>query len=134
MAEVRVAELVAALSLATDLGMGQPMEHSLRACLLAVRLGERLGLSEEELAEVYYVALLQRVGCTADAHELAAWFPDELTAHARVFTLDFGRGSDVALDVLRNAGRGLPPVAPRVTASGGGASGRRDYRRGRSRC
>jgi hypothetical protein len=39
---MRLAELVAALSLATDLGMGQPMEHELRACLLAVRLGEAL--------------------------------------------------------------------------------------------
>jgi HD-GYP domain-containing protein (c-di-GMP phosphodiesterase class II) len=107
-ADVRLAELVAALSLATDLGMGQPMEHALRACLLSLRLGEHLGLSEDELVEVYYVALLQRIGCTADAHELASWFPDELAAHAKVFTLDLGSPSAVGVDVLRNAGRGLP--------------------------
>ncbi len=45
---VRLAELVATLSLGTDLGFGQPMEHVLRQCLIALRLGERLGLSEAE--------------------------------------------------------------------------------------
>lgn len=48
----RLAELIAALSLATDLGMGQPMGHALRTCLLAQGLGRELGLKEEELAEV----------------------------------------------------------------------------------
>ena len=38
---VRLAELVATLSLGTDLGLGQPMEHVLRQCLIALRLGER---------------------------------------------------------------------------------------------
>ena len=39
---IRLAELVALLSLGTDLGLGQPMEHMIRACLIALRLGERL--------------------------------------------------------------------------------------------
>jgi hypothetical protein len=43
--EVRLAELVAALSLGIDLGFAQPMEHVLRQCLIALRLGERLGAS-----------------------------------------------------------------------------------------
>ncbi|HEY7985135.1 MAG TPA: hypothetical protein VID73_13245, partial [Ktedonobacterales bacterium] len=47
-APLRLAELVAALSLATDLGTGQLMEHALRVCLLAVELGGELGLSEQE--------------------------------------------------------------------------------------
>src|SRR5689334_592639 len=69
---LRLAEMIAALSLATDLGMGQPMEQALRTSVLAVRLGERLGLGRDQLAEVYYVALLRFIGCTADAHEAAA--------------------------------------------------------------
>ena len=35
-APVRLAELVAALSLGVDLGFGQPMEHVLRQTLMAV--------------------------------------------------------------------------------------------------
>jgi hypothetical protein len=36
-AAVRLADLVAALSLGVDLGFGQPMEHVLRQCLIALR-------------------------------------------------------------------------------------------------
>ncbi len=58
---VRLAELMAALSLATDLGMGQPMEFALSSCILAVRLAEKCGYSEEALREVYYQALLRYI-------------------------------------------------------------------------
>ena len=49
---VRLAELVAALSLGIDLGFGQPMEHVLRQCLIALRLAERVGLDEETRARL----------------------------------------------------------------------------------
>ena len=39
---IRLAELMAALSIATDFGMGQPLEFALQACVVAVRLGEHL--------------------------------------------------------------------------------------------
>jgi hypothetical protein len=55
-AQVRLAELVAALSLGIDLGFGQPMEHVLRQCLIALRLAEGIGLDEEQRAVVYYTA------------------------------------------------------------------------------
>ncbi len=42
---LRLAELTASLSLATDLGTGQPMEYVLNTCLLSVELGKDLGLS-----------------------------------------------------------------------------------------
>lgn len=73
-----MAELVAALTLGVDLGFGQPMEHVLRQCLIAVRLGERMGLDEEERSAVYYTALLVNVGCHSDAHEQAKWFGDDI--------------------------------------------------------
>jgi hypothetical protein len=47
---IRLAEVVAALSLGIDLGFGQPMEHVLRQCLIALRLGELLGLDERGTA------------------------------------------------------------------------------------
>ena len=43
--QVRLAELVAALSLGIDLGFGQPMEHVLRQCLIALRLADELVLT-----------------------------------------------------------------------------------------
>ena len=58
--------------------MGQPMEHVLRQCLIALRLAERLGLDEAERAVVYYVALIAWVGCHIDAYEQAKWFGDDM--------------------------------------------------------
>ena len=77
---MRLAELVAVLSLGTDLGLGQPMEHVLRQCLLALRMAERLDLAEDERSVLYYTALLAYVGCHVDAHEQAKWLGDDLVA------------------------------------------------------
>src|SRR5579885_3156868 len=55
---VRRAEIVAAFSLATDLGLGQPMEHVLRSWIIATRLGEHLGVEADQRANLYYVATL----------------------------------------------------------------------------
>src|SRR5882724_7775865 len=76
---VRLAELVASLSLGVDLGFGQPMEHVLRQCLIALRLASQAGLGEQDRMAVYYTALLVNVGCHADAHEQAKWFGDDIT-------------------------------------------------------
>jgi hypothetical protein len=38
---VRAAEVIGALCLATDLGMGFPFEHGLHSTLIAIRLAER---------------------------------------------------------------------------------------------
>jgi len=75
---VRLAELVAALSLGVDLGFGQPMEHVLRQCLIGLGLAERLGLDDDARAAVYYTALLVNVGCHSDAYEQAKWFGDDI--------------------------------------------------------
>ena len=77
-AHIRLAELVAALSLGVDLGFGQPMEHVLRQCLIALRLAERIGLEDSERAVVYYTSLLVNVACHSDAHEQAKWFGDDI--------------------------------------------------------
>ena len=65
---IRAAEVVGALSLATDLRTGQPLEHALRTAVLAVQLGELAGASAQELVDAYYVALLHSSGCTSDGH------------------------------------------------------------------
>ena len=86
--EVRLAELMAGLSLVVDLGLGQPVEHVLRQTLIALRLGDSLGLSEDDRAALYYVALLAWVGCFSDSHELATWFGDDLAWRAASYEID----------------------------------------------
>lgn len=64
---------MAALSLATDLGLGQPLRRQLVVCLAALELAERLGCSDIERSEAYYVALVTHVGCTGAASHFASW-------------------------------------------------------------
>ncbi|MGH2450073.1 MAG: HD-GYP domain-containing protein, partial [Candidatus Limnocylindria bacterium] len=89
-AEVRLAELLAALSLAFDLGLGRPLEHTLRATYLAGRLSQRLGLSEDERGDVFYASVLQNVGCIAYTPELVRTFvaDDIVAAAASPFLVD----------------------------------------------
>jgi HD-GYP domain-containing protein (c-di-GMP phosphodiesterase class II) len=107
--EVRLAELVAALSLGIDLGFGQPMEHVLRQCLIALRLAERLGLDDEARAVVYYTALLINVGCHTDAHEQAKWFGDDIALKSAKYDHEF-RSMRAAAAGLRRLGAGRPPL------------------------
>jgi HD-GYP domain-containing protein (c-di-GMP phosphodiesterase class II) len=85
---VRLAELMAALSLATDLGMGQPMEFALSSCILGVRLAEKCGYSDEALREVYYQALLRYIGCNAETDWLASIVGDEQGLRAEFARID----------------------------------------------
>ncbi len=105
----RLAELVAALSLGVDLGFGQPMEHVLRQCLIALRLADRAELAAPDRMAVYYTALLVNVGCHADAHEQAKWFGDDITLKSGKYVHELGsvRG---ALATMRLVGAGNPPL------------------------
>src|SRR2546426_2577686 len=106
---VRLAELVAALSLGIDLGFGQPMEHVLRQCLIALRLAERIGVDDAGRAAVYYTALLVNVGCHTDAHEQAKWFGDDIALKSGKYDHEF-RSVRAAAAAVRLIGSGNPPL------------------------
>lgn len=108
-APVRLAELVASLSLGIDLGFGQPMEHVLRQCLIALRLGEQLGLDEAERATIYYTSLLVNVGCHSDAHEQARWFGDDIALKASKYELEPFSAAEV-VGMVRRIGAGTTPL------------------------
>ena len=116
--QVRLAEVVASLSLATDLAGGLPLEHGLRRSLLAVWLGEDLGLSADELSDVYYVALLGTVGCSVEGTLLAKVSRDELAVLGDSAGVDPANTRDVIAWVLRNFGADEPPLRRiRIVAS-----------------
>ena len=106
---VRLAELVAALSLATDLGLGLPQEHVLRQTVIARRLAAAAGLPRDQQAAVFYVSLLAWVGCVSDSHELATWFGDDQRLRADSYKLD-KRGLPQLRFMLGHVGEGLGPV------------------------
>ena len=98
----RLAEIVAALSLAADVGFSQPLEDGLKVCLLALGIGERMGLTEDELQRTFYLALARHIGCTANADELAGVAGDEIALRSRGPRLDLADRRSMLPQVLQH--------------------------------
>ena len=98
---------MAAMSLATDIGLGVPLESGLTICLLALRIGERMGLDDGALGRVYHLALLRHIGCTVRSEEMVGLMGDELVASPRLAPLDMANLREflpVALAMPRRPG------------------------------
>jgi hypothetical protein len=102
-------DLVGAFSLATDLGLGQPMDHVLRSWRIAAALGERVGVGLDGRAALYYVVTLAWVGCVADTPEVAALFGDDIAFRADSYQVDFA-GLPMLGFMLRHVGAGSPAL------------------------
>lgn len=99
------AELLAALSVAIDLGLGQPAEHMLKSALIATRLADRLGLARPQRDAVYYTTLIMWIGCHADSHEFARWFGDDIAVRHDSYFVDW-TGMPYQRFILGNIKRG----------------------------
>lgn len=106
----RRAELLASLSVAIDLGLGQPAEHMLRSAVIASRLAARMGLSDEQRATVYYATLVMWIGCHADSPEYARWFGDDIAVRRDAYLVDWS-GFGYLRFLVGNVARGEPALA-----------------------
>lgn len=94
--------------------MGQPLEFALSACVLAMRLGEALGYSEDALREIYYQSLLRYIGCNVDTQLLAALVGDEFAFRADFALIDNGSAAEsirLMLRYIHQANAGINPLA-----------------------
>ena len=106
---LRLAELLASVSLATDLGTGQPLGHALRTCAIATRLAEAMGCRPDEVRTVHQFALLRFLGCTSDAAETAAMFGgDDLAINAAMAPVIMGSGREMMGRFVRSVAPGQP--------------------------
>lgn len=99
-------ELLAAFSVTTDLGMGQPPETALRSSLLASWLARAMDLPDEDVRNACLGTLLRHVGCTATASVEARWYGgDELISRRAAQPTDFGSHREM-LRLTLGMGRG----------------------------
>lgn len=120
---VRLNEVLVAISMATDLGLGQPSEHMVRSARLSMRLGARLGLDRPQLAVLYDVSLLTYVGCPVYGNEAALVFGDDIDFRSGSYDVDL-RMREGMRYTLGHAGKGAPLVsrwqqAARLMTTGG---------------
>jgi DNA-binding CsgD family transcriptional regulator len=101
---VHTAEVIAALCLATDLSIGLPFEHGLRSTLVAMRLGQHLGIDVETASQTYYACLLFYAGCTADAELSAELFPDPAALITHFAPVMFGSQLETIGGIMRALG------------------------------
>jgi HD-GYP domain-containing protein (c-di-GMP phosphodiesterase class II) len=110
----RRVELLASLSIAIDLGLGQPAEHMLRAALIGTRIADLLRLSNDERDAIFYTTLIMWIGCHADSHEHARWFGDDVAVRRDSYLVDWS-GLPYLRFLMGNVARG-DPLINRLTA------------------
>jgi HD-GYP domain-containing protein (c-di-GMP phosphodiesterase class II) len=115
---IRLADLLAALSVVTDLGVGRPPQSAMHACLLATGLAEHMGLEPPQISDVYYATLLRYIGCTAFAHEEAVIAGgDEIDARVESTRMDTGNPREVLSFHLLHVARHSGPVRRTAVAA-----------------
>jgi len=109
--EVRLSEILAALSHAFDITEGQPRGHSERSCLIGMRLAENLGLDESQRSALFYALLLKDAGCSSNAAKVAALYGNDDAAVKRDRkTTDHLRRNESLRSLIRNTAPGGSPL------------------------
>jgi putative nucleotidyltransferase with HDIG domain len=107
--DIRLSEIVAALSHALDVTEGQPMGHAERSCLIGLRLADATGLDPELRSSLFYALLLKDAGCSTTSAMTAEVFgSDELRVKREGRLVDPKRPAQS----LRYLNRTIAPGAP----------------------
>ena len=110
--EVRLSEIISALSFALDVTEGQPAGHAARSCAIGMRIAAVAGVPDTELSALYYGLLLKDAGCSANAAAVCSLFGSDDRAYKESW-----KGAD--RDTLRAKAtatfRGTLPDAPLLT-------------------
>ena len=104
-----LAELVSTLSVASDLGMGRPVERVLRQTVIAMRLADLAGVDPPVRAATYYTSLLTWVGCATDTSDLTLLFGEEEGLFADTHDGDLTPLA-MGMFMVRHLGRGGPAL------------------------
>ena len=129
MGEIRLSEVISALSHALDLTEGRPMGHAVRTCAIGMRLGEAIGLDAATRSALFYALLLKDAGCSSNAARLSALFgTDDRAFKAEHKLVDTDDRAEAMRHLLRHTRPGGSPLARArqlVTLAREGAGGTR---------
>lgn len=107
---LRLADLLAGLSMVADMGYGLPIGTSIRSCLIGVGLARRLGTPEPDAAASFYTSLLLHLGCVSFSHEMTEAFGDDVRANRAGARTNFADPKDVITTLIPHTVRGTPPL------------------------
>jgi HD-GYP domain-containing protein (c-di-GMP phosphodiesterase class II) len=125
--DIRLSEVISALSYALDLTEGQPAGHSVRTCLIGMRIGREIGLDADARSSLFYALLLKDAGCSSNAAATCAFFgADDQTVKQTWKTTDWASRWNSFTHVVRNVRPGgslLAKVKQVAGFAGAGAVG-----------
>jgi response regulator RpfG family c-di-GMP phosphodiesterase len=112
MQDLRLSELIGALSFALDITEGQPAGHAARSSVIGTRLAAHLGLSEEERYSLLYAVLLKDCGCSSIGSQVAELYGhDDQAVKSTLRAIDHRKPIAVLGHAIRNTEPGGGPVA-----------------------
>jgi HD-GYP domain-containing protein (c-di-GMP phosphodiesterase class II) len=109
---VALSEVLGALSYALDITEGEPPGHAVRTTAIGMRLGEQIGLGDEDRSALFYALLLKDAGCSSNAARLSSLFAadDHATKRAMKVT-DWSRPGALARYTWQSVAPGGSPLA-----------------------
>jgi len=118
--EIRLSEVLSALSYALDITEGQPEGHAIRNCMIGMTLADQMDLTSEQRSALFYALLMKDLGCSSNAAKVTSLFgTDDQRAKFVLKTIDWSNLVQAALYVFRTAsGNTLVDRAKRVLSIG----------------
>jgi putative nucleotidyltransferase with HDIG domain len=105
LAGVSLSEVLAAMSSALDMTEGQEPGHTVRTCIIGMRLAEELDLSAFDRVALYGALLLKDAGCSGNSHRVAEILSAESTpSKARSAITGLQRNTQTAIASAKVAG------------------------------
>ena len=114
--QLRLSDVISALTYALDITEGQPPGHALRSCLIGMRIAEGLELDDEARSSLFYALLLKDAGCSSNAAKICKLFRgDDLRLKRGVKTVDWSSFSENLIWAVRNVAPEGSPLARAAT-------------------
>lgn len=107
--DIRLSEVLSALTYALDLTEDQPEGHAIRNCMIGMALADHMRLSSAQRSALFYALLLSDLGCSSNAATVTQLFgADDRTTKLELKRIDSSSLLQSGLYLLRSAGRGEP--------------------------
>ncbi len=102
--QLKLSEVISAMSYALDITEGQPEGHAARTCMLGMRIARELGFTEQQSSALFYGLLLKDLGCSSNASKMCYLFgSDDRAAKRDVKTVDWSHVSRSIGYIARHA-------------------------------
>lgn len=102
--DLKLSELITALSHALDITEGQPPGHCMRSCWVGMHIAKVLGLSAEVSRDLYYSILLKDLGCSSNAARICELYATDDLEFKKNHKLAGSRTSQLLKFLIQNTG------------------------------